>query len=554
MHNLAGLLQRHLATPQKVLYRQWVNDGWRDFTAREIASLAARWQQAFRDHGFEKGDHVALCLKNSIQWVAIDMAALGMGLVVVPLYVNDNAENISWCVTDSEARLLVLENPRILENLRRGTANLPPVVCLQADPGEAVVRVDEWLPQAAVDFQVNEIEPDSLASIVYTSGTGDRPKGVKLSHHNILCNVQGCDKVVRVFESDLLISLLPLSHMFERTCGYYLPLMRGGPVAYSRGIQQLAEDLAVLKPTIMIAVPRVFERFLARIEQNLAGSFVKRALFEQTVKLGWRCFQKTDTALERALYNVLKKVVVSPIMEKLGGRIRLTIVGGAALEQRIAQTFISLGLNMIQGYGLTEASPVVAGNKEGDNDPASVGTPLEGLEVRVNQQHELLVRGPSVMLGYWRNPEATAAAIDREGWLNTGDLVDIRDGRLYIKGRSKDVLVLSNGEKLPPEEVETSILNDNLFEQVMLVGEGRPYVILIAVTQEADEKKLIKRANERLKNFPRHMRVRRIIADREPWTIENALLTPTMKVKRARVYERYRAQIERVYSVGGITD
>lgn len=554
MNNLAELLKQHLATPERVLYRQWVNNAWQDSTARDMLALAARWQQAFRNRGFERGDRIALCLKNGIQWVAIDMAALGMGLVVVPLYVNDNAENIDWCVAHSESRLLVLENPRMLETLRRPGAILPPIVCLQAEPADQVARAEDWLPGTAAEFEVAEIPDDGLASIVYTSGTTGRPKGAKLSHHNILSNVEAILKAVALYDSDLLISVLPLSHMFERTCGYYVPLRLGIPVAYSRGIQQLAEDLATIKPTILVAVPRVFERFLARIEQNLAGSFIKRELFHQTVRLGWRSFQGEASAPERAMYGALKKIVAAPIMARLGGRMRLTVVGGAAVEKRIAQSFVGLGLRMMQGYGLTEASPVVTANREDDRDPTSVGMPLEGLEIRVSQNRELMVRGPSVMLGYWRNPEATAAVIDNDGWLDTGDQVDIRDGKIYIKGRTKDILVMSNGEKLPPEEVETAILNDNIFEQVMLVGEGRAYLTLVAVTQETDEKKLIRRANEKLKVFPRWVRVRRIIIEKDPWTIENALLTPTMKIKRAEIYRRYQNNIEKIYSTGGIAD
>ncbi|MBI2313192.1 MAG: AMP-binding protein [Betaproteobacteria bacterium] len=548
MNNLAELLKRHLATPDRVLYRQYVDEQWRDFTAAEVAALAARWQQAFRNQGFERGDRVALCLKNSVQWVAIDMAALGMGLTVVPLYINDNAQNIGYCVDHSESRLLVLENPRMLETLRRSLTGNPIILCLQAEPADAVTRVEDWLPRESGGFEVAELEPDYLATIVYTSGTTGRPKGAKLSHHNILCNVEATLQMVELHDDDLLISILPLSHMFERTCGYYLALQRGLAVAYARGIQQLGEDLAAVRPTILIAVPRVFERFLARIEQNLADSAVKRRLFDLTVKYGWRCYLGEAGALERLAYGGLRKIVADKIMAKLGGRMRLTVVGGAAVEARIAQTFIGLGLHMMQGYGLTEASPVVTANREGDKDPSAVGTPLPGLEVRVNDSHELLVRGPSVMLGYWRNPEATAAVLDNGGWLNTGDQAELVGGRYYIKGRSKDILVLSNGEKLPPDTVETAILDDKVFEQVMLVGEGRAFVSLVAVTQEMDEKKLVKRANDRLKDFPKWVRVRRIVTDKEPWTIENGLLTPTMKVKRAEVYARYKNQIERIYT------
>jgi long-chain acyl-CoA synthetase len=217
---------------------------------------------------------------------------------------------------------------------------------------------------------------------------------------------------------------------------------------------------------------------------------------------------------------------------------------------RVARSFIGLGLGMLQGYGLTEASPIVAGNREHDNDPVTVGAPLPGVAVRVNEAGELLVRGPSVMLGYWHNPEATAEVLDAEGWLNTGDLAEIQADKIIIKGRTKDILVLSNGEKVSPQDAEMAILDDPLFEQAMLVGEGRAYLVLLAVTRESDEKTLIKHANAQLKSFPRWVRVRRVIALQEPWTLEEGLLTTTLKVRRNAVYDRYRERIEAVYRNG----
>jgi len=548
-NNLASLLQRHLATPDKILYSQFENDGWCDYSAAQVAQLAARWQAAFRAQGLQAGDRVALCVRNSVHWVAVDQAALGLGLVVVPLYVIDNPGNVAWCVSDSGARLLVLENARMLEALTASLSDTPPtIVCLQRDASAAAARCAEnWLPAASAAFEVVAVEPDTLAGIVYTSGTTGRPKGVMLSHRNILSNVEATLDVVTVVESDVLVSVLPMSHMFERTCGYYVPLWGGAKVAFSRGANQLAEDLALHRPTILVAVPRVYEKFLARIEQRLQASPMKRRLFHLTIALGWRVFNGRASVLERLLYGRLRKLVATPIMDRLGGRLRLAAAGGAALEARIARTFIGLGLPLIQGYGLTEASPVVAGNRPDDNDPASVGAPLRGLEVRLSDTHELLVRGPSVMLGYWGNPEATKAVLSEDGWLNTGDLADIRDGKIYIKGRCKDILVLSNGEKLPPEEVEMAILDDRAFEQVMLVGEGRSSLLLLAVTQLTDERELVQRANAQLKHFPRYVKVRRVIALKEPWTIENGLLTPTLKAKRAALLARFGERIEAAY-------
>ncbi|MEN6587118.1 MAG: AMP-dependent synthetase/ligase [Sulfuricella sp.] len=549
MTNLAQLLAQHLSAPDRILYSQFVDGVWRDFSAHAVAQLASRWQQALRREGLQAGERVAICLRNSVNWVAVDMAALGLGLVVVPLYVDDNPENIAWCLKDSGARLVVMENARqraaLQAAMQSSPSDMPRIVCLQDGPG--TTELADWLPSEAASFEVRPLEPDTLATIVYTSGTSGRPKGVMLSHRNILANVAASSEVVRLHGADSLLSVLPLSHMFERTCGYYLPLAAGIKVAYARGIQQIAEDLAFHRPTVLIAVPRVFERFLARLEKNLAQNALKRVLFRLTVHLGWRRFKRQSTLAERLLYGLLRRLVATPILERLGGRLCLAVVGGAKVELRIARTFIGLGLNLIQGYGLTEAAPVVAANRELDNDPVTVGAPLEGVETRINEAGELLVRGPSVMLGYWQNPEASAAALDAEGWLNTGDLAAFKDGKIIIQGRSKDVLILSSGEKAPPQDVEIAILDDPLFEQVMLLGEGKAFFSLLAVTAETDEKMLVRRANAQLKSFPRYIRVRRVIPLSEPWTVENGLLTPTQKVKREAVLARFGALIEELY-------
>ncbi len=243
----------------------------------------------------------------------------------------------------------------------------------------------------------------------------------------------------------------------------------------------------------------------------------------------------------------LRLLVARPIRARLGGCLRFSVVGGAALDPELARVFIALGVPLLQGYGMTEASPVIAVNREHENDPASVGTPLPGIEVKLAENGELRVRGPNVMLGYWRNEEATRAALDADGWLHTGDLAEIRADRIVIRGRAKDILVMSNGEKLSPQDVELALMHDPIFDQVMLVGDGRPYVVLLAVTNEGDEKALVKRANAQLKAFPRWARVRHVIASKDPWSVENGLLTPTLKLKRPLLVQRFADRIEQAY-------
>jgi long-chain acyl-CoA synthetase len=554
MPNIADLLAAQLASPARVLYRQFVDGAWRDFTAAEVAARAARWQAAFRREGFRPGDRVGIGLRNGVAWVALDLAALAARLVVVPPYVDDNADNQAYCLSDSDARLVVVETSRMASALVRAGVDAARILCLRPDEGAPERTVEDFLPAGAAPVTVTPAEADTIATICYTSGTGGRPKGVMLSHGNVLANVAGCRATGMARADDVFLSFLPLSHMFERTGGYYLPLALGAKVVHARGIAQLAEDFAAQAPSAVFAVPRVFERFAERIRAAVAGSRWKRAALERCAASGARVALGGANLLDRLFVPGLRALVARPILARFGGRMRLAVVGGAAMDPAIAQLFIGLGLPVLQGYGMTEACPVIAVNRLEDNDPETVGRPLENVEVRLSAQGEIQARGPSVMLGYWRNPEATTRALAPDGWLSTGDLGEWRDARLAIRGRLKDVLVLSNGEKLPPQDVELAILGDGGFEQLMLVGEGRPFLTLLAVTKEADEKALVKRANDRLKAFPRYVRVRRAIVAPEPWTVENGLLTPTLKIRREQVLKRFAPEIEAVYAGGATAD
>jgi long-chain acyl-CoA synthetase len=546
--NIGEYFRQHLSSPEKILYRYGEGDTWRDVTVSELASLIGRWQGALRKLGFTGGDRLAVCLRNGINWVALDLAALGLGIVVVPLYVEDNPDNVAWCVDNAEAKLLVVESTRMANALRATGRSLPPLKILRPDAGDETASVDQLLPATAGAPEFRDQAADALATICYTSGTSGRPKGVMLTHGNIIANVTSCQQCNMARSTDLFLSILPLSHMFERTGGYYLPLSIGARVVYARSVAQLADDLASQAPTVMYAVPRIFEKFKARIDETLAKSSFKRALFEQCATRGWRVESRHGCLLDSIILPVLRALVAKPILARLGGRMRLTVVGGAALDPDIAHTFIGLGLPMLQGYGMTEASPVISVNRDDDNDPDSVGQPLPGVEIRIGEGGELLARGGNVMRGYWRNDEATRASIDGDGWLHTGDIAEIRDKRIYIRGRMKDILVMSNGEKLPPQDVEFALLHDAVFEQVMLVGEGRPFLTLLAVSQEGNEQTLVSRANERLKNFPRWVRIRRCIATRDPWTIDNWLLTPTLKLKRPLVLAKFKDELDAAYA------
>jgi long-chain acyl-CoA synthetase len=397
-----------------------------------------------------------------------------------------------------------------------------------------------------------------------------------LSHNNILWNAYRSLQTAECNEDDVFLSFLPLSHTLERTAGYYLPMMAGAGVAYNRSIPQLGDDLLAVRPTILMSVPRIFERVYNKIQTGLAEkSPVARALFQLAVDVGWARFEyqqgRGAWQTRLLLWPLLKHLVADKVMLKLGGRMRLAVVGGAPLPFAVARLFIGLGLPMIQGYGLTETSPVISVNRVEDNDPASVGVLLEDVEARIGKQDELLVRSPGVMLGYWANEEATSDMIDSDGWLHTGDKARLANNHLYITGRLKEIIVLANGEKIPPADMEMAISTDSLFEQVMIVGDNRPFLGALLVLNAEQWALLAKQLNvdagdpqvinrqpvedailERLGNciraFPGYAQIRRVYCTLQCWTIEDGLITPTLKLKREQIYLHHQADIERLYT------
>ena len=551
IENLFDLfLGRVHATPHAPAYRQFVNGTRADVTWAEVAREVARFRTALARENLKPGERVALCLRNRLEWVCFDQAALALGLVTVPLYFDDRPDNMAYCLNDAGCKLLLLENAAAWPVLRAQAQSLVRVVCLErvvaADP--RVTCLADWLPAQGDALVRAPSRPDELATLVYTSGTTGKPKGVMLSHRNILSNVTASLKAIPVYPADRFLSFLPLSHMFERTCGYYLALQAGAQTVYARSISLLAEDLRTQRPSVLIAVPRIFERIHARMQETLPPGSFKRRLFERAVDIGWKRFRGQASLLERLRWPLLKLLVANKLKRRVGGRLRLIVVGGAAFAPEHARVFVGLGLPIIQGYGLTETAPVITCNRAGDNDPLSVGRALEGVTLRLGEADELLARGSNIMLGYWHNAEATRATINADGWLHTGDRARIENGRVYITGRLKDIIVLSNGEKVPPTDAEAAILRDAIFEQVMLVGEGRPKLGLLCVSRANDEAELCARANAQLHDFPGYARICHIARLETPWSVEDGQLTPTLKLKRNEILQRYANDIERMYA------
>jgi long-chain acyl-CoA synthetase len=583
---LYGLFQERVhRTPHNPAYRSYDSnsESWHDITWQDVANQVALWQQALLQEDLEPGDTIALNLKNCKEWVFFDQAAHGLGLIIVPLYPDDRPDNVAYILQDADVKLLFMQNSGQWKRLQPSITEehaLKRVVIFgegEADSlSEPAMYTQQWLPEIWGALQEWDTDPHKLASIIYTSGTTGRPKGVMLSHHNMLSVASSTAQLAKLSAEDLFLSFLPLSHTLERTAGYYMPMIAGACVAYARGIAQLSTDLQTVKPTIMIAVPRIFERIYVRLQDQMtAGSKFKKTLFHAAVKTGWTKFQydqgKIGWRPSLLLNPLLEKLVSSKVQARLGGNIRIIVSGGAALPTPVAKMFIGLGFCLVQGYGLTETSPMISVNTPEDNDPTSVGPAIPGVAVMIGENDELLARGPGNMLGYWNNHKATAQVIDSRGWLHTGDQAKIEDGKIHITGRIKEILVLSNGEKVPPGDIENAILLDSLFEQALVIGEGENFLAALLVlnqekwvsyakehscdpfdTDSLNNKdvhaSITKLLRDLLHDFPAYARIRKVALTLDPWEVDAGLMTPTMKIKRPQVMAHHKTDIEHIYS------
>ena len=585
-------------SPQGEAYRefdasagQWVSTSWAGFSER-----VTQWRQALAAMQLPPHASIAILLSNGLNAVSLDQAALAQGFVPVPLHALDNPGSIAYILSDCQASMLMVSSLaqwRAIEGLGLALPALRGIVVtgeVEAIPppaeAAAVYPLAGWL--AAGQGYPTAVPPpaaDDLAAIVYTSGTTGKPKGVMLTHRNVVSNVQAILQRVVPTADDVFLSFLPLSHTFERTAGYYLPMAVGSCVAYARSVALLAEDLKTVRPTVLISVPRIYERVFARLQESLAGSPFTTRLFEAAQAVGWRRFCRVQgltladaersgwAALDSLAWPLLDRLVARKLRAQFGGRLRVAVSGGAPLSHAVARCFLGLGVPVLQGYGMTETSPVVAANGVDDNDPATVGRALPGVELRIGENRELQVRGPSVMKGYWKRPEDTARVLTVDGWLSTGDQADIANGRVRIMGRIKEIIVTSTGEKVPPGDLELAIAVDPLFEQVMVVGENRPFIACVAVVSRLEWQRVaaslglnpddaaslglpavhqaaLARIALQAKDFPRYATPRAVCLTLAPWTIENTLMTPTLKLKRNNLMKRYEREIDAMYQAG----
>jgi len=587
---LPGLFQcRTRRSPQSLAYRQYepAKGNWASYSWLRMKEIIGLWRTAFMAEGVSPGDRVALSLKNSVEWLCCEQAALSLRLVVVPLYFLDTAKNIAFILQNSGAKILLVGDIDQWLTLAEYQSDLPDLKLVLYLAGEgkspkgnrvSARRVADWMPDTADTLPNQANDPHALATLIYTSGTTGPPKGVMLSHYNILWNAEAILKVVSAFPNDIFLSFLPLSHTFERTVGYYVPMIAGSQVVFARSVKDLAEDLLTVRPTVLISVPRIYERVYGRIYEKTQkkGRFAEK-LLSMTVETGWRIFEASQgraaspSLLQRLIWPLLDHVVAQKVLDRLGGRVRLAVTGGAPLHEKVARLFIGLGLPLLQGYGLTESSPVVSTNTLGDNFPASVGKPLPGVEVEVGPGGELLVRSPSVMLGYWEDPAKSQETVTAQGWLHTGDVVKIMDGRIFIRGRLKEILVTSTGEKISPTDLEIAITENPLFYQAMVVGEGKPYLAALVVMDRQGWKDLagrlaldpadpsslkssvvmtavLEKLTKILSAFPSYARVRAVYLTRDSWTYEDGLVTTLMKLRRHEIEKRFAKEIAALYA------
>lgn len=577
--------ERVRRSPADIAYRDYdpLSKTWRDHTWQATAMRVHLFRAALAREKVKIGDRVAVLLPNGIDWVCLDMAAHASGLIVVGLYPHDNAASNAYILGHSGARLVLVDNAARWQALCPFRSEFLSLECVwirdakagSSPPvsGPTVRELANVLSIASDPKPPHRSAPSDLATLIYTSGTTGRPKGVMLSHRALLWNAEGSAAIVPPRRDDVFLSVLPLAHAFERTVGYYLPMMGGCTVAYARSPDDLREDLVTVRPTAMLGVPLLYERMCAAIRASVAGRFAKQTLLRFAASLGWRRFEAKQHRLSpglaaRLLGPILRQYISVPVLAAFGGRLRVAISGGAPLDQDVAQLLTGLGLPLVEGYGLTEAAPVVASNGLHDNMPGSVGRPLKGVEVKVSPEGELLVRSPSMMTGYWKDVDATARALDRAGWLSTGDFAEINDGRIFIRGRLREMIVLSVGEKVNPNIVEAELTRDLLFKQAVVVGDRCPFLVAIVVlnadawrrfaadkgldperpNHPASRTEVLARIVPLLAALPRYAQVRAVHLTLEQWTVEAGLLTPTLKVKRNDVQRKFAAEITALYS------
>ncbi len=576
-----AFIARAKATPDALAYRWHDGSSWRQLTWSELAEKVADRRARMKIEGLSPGDRVGILMPNGPEWVISDLAAQSEGLVTVPLYVRDSAENvihvmrdsgISLCIADAVQRWKQLgADPDALPDLRRVWTlgdDAPAEDPLIATPPDDV--------PTAVPSEPAEREPADLATIVYTSGTTGPPKGVMLSDRALMWNATAVMQVISIESEDEFLSILPLAHGFERSLGWLCPLLAGASVTFSRSVETLREDMQAVSPTIMLAVPRLFDKLREAALAKVKGSSFNTWAFETALKIGWQrrlAAEGTERApglLGRLFWNVFGRKIAERVNGAFGSRLRVVLSGGAPMSPETSRFMAAMQIPLIEGYGLTEAGPAVTGSTLDDRRIGSVGRPLPGAEVRIGEAEELLVKSPGVMLGYWGNPEATKRSFTEDGWLRTGDRAELIDGRVYIRGRLKDLIVLSTGENVNPSPILDAMLEDALVEQAVVLGDNRPRCAAVVVVdapafeswrsgkglggKDKDHKDvraaMLQRLLARMESIPPFARICGVHIETSPWTADDGLITGYIAAAEARIVAHLRRDLDAEFPAG----
>ena len=559
---------------RKLLFEK--RDGaWHGRSWREIADDVRRLATVLVDCGVEAGERVLISAENRPEWAIADLAIMAIGAIVVPAYTTNTEDDHHYIMDHSGASVAITSGGVLASRIALAANRAPSLrhLIVMDDKfvapqdlrpelrywGAAIEGAD---PLTDIEHRLSAQQPDDVCCFIYTSGTGGRPKGVMLTHRSIQANITAAIELLaegNVVENQRFLSLLPLSHSYEHTAGMHLPFQIMGEVWYCESTDQIANNLIEVSPTLMTAVPRLYEVLHDRIMRGVrAKGGLSEKLFMAAVRLGTKRLAGRHLMPHEFVLNlIVDRLVRTKVRARLGGQLKYFISGGAALNPEIGNFFMALGINLLQGYGQTESSPLISANRPGRIKIETVGPVVAGVDLRMADDGEILVRGDLLMKGYWRDEAATAGAI-RNGWLHTGDLGEIdADGYISITGRKKDIIVNSGGDNIAPGRVEALLTIEPEIEQAMVDGDKRPW--LSAVIVPSDElrniasspdtlytmvSEAVDRANSRLSQLER---VRRFIIADEPFSTENGLMTATLKVRRHVVREIYGDRIEALY-------
>lgn len=559
---------------------------YQDISYAEFGESVDAFSKGLRALGIQKGDRVAILSENRPEWAISDFGILKAGAVNVPMFSTLTAAQVGYILKDSGSKIICVSTTEQLEKviaIRNEVETLEQIMVydsIESKPPEGVLEFDRICHRGKETDALEEIgvNEDDIATIIYTSGTTGDPKGVMLTHANFLSNFKACKTLIDVDETDVLLSFLPLSHVFERLGGHYVPLFSGAKIAYAESTFTVAQNMQEVSPTVMLSVPRLYETMHDRVLRAVqAGSSLKQKIFHWGVSVGSTVSSKIQqgekpSALLQLQQNIADKLVFAKLKAATGGQLRFFVSGGAALPQSIAEFFHAAGILILEGYGLTETSPVISMNYPKKWRFGTVGEPIPGIEVQIAEDGEILTRGPHVMKGYFNNEDATAEVIDGEGWFHTGDIGIIDDdGFIKITDRKKNIIVLSNGKNVAPQPIESQLVQSPFIDQIMLVGNERKNIAALIVpnfdalkswasensVDSSDILEMLKirevqqliqsEIRERLRDFADFEQVRRFTLLEKEFSQEEDEMTPTLKLKRNVIIEKYTDVIEGMY-------